>query len=114
MEFKGRVLKVFDRTFTKKDGSGDVFMNELWLQEQTGAFPQSGLFELKGGLVVPREGDTVTIQFSMSTREWNDKVFSKNRAWSIQIEPPEYIPTEHKEAPVESEQPTSGNTALPF
>lgn len=88
MEFKGVVKQVFSKTFAKKDGSGDVTTNEIWVEEEYGQYPQSGVFELKKDLPVPAEGESVTLQFSMATNEWTSptgdfRVFGKNRCYRI-------------------------------
>ena len=85
MEFKGKVKKIFTKEFDKKDGTKGS-STEIWVEEEANQYPQSGVFEVGQKATAPKEGELVTIQFSMSTNEWQDKVFGKNRAWKIESE----------------------------
>lgn len=100
MEFKGKVKKVFEREFTKRDGE-KASSHEIWVEEMASQYPQSAVFEVGKNATLPKEGDLVTIQFSMSTNEWNDRVFGKNRAWKIEID------QASQSAPEEIEDPLS-------
>lgn len=108
MEFQGKVKKVMTKTFAKKDGTGDITTNEIWVEEQIDKYPQSAVFELSKNVSVPKEGDVLLIQFSMSTNEWQDKIFGKNRAWRIEVLESDVAQTAQTETTI-----NSGTTAYP-
>lgn len=121
MQFKGVVKKVIEKTFAKRDGSGNITTYEIVVEEPDGEYPQSGVFELKKNVSIPAEGESVTVTFNMRTSEWEGKFFGKNQAWKVESErldntPVGSIPQPTQYAPeaAEGSATGSGNDDLPF
>lgn len=84
-EFTGKVIKIED----KKTFDSGFYLRTAIIKEEADQYPQEVPFDFKKkncdkfeneGICV---GDTVTVTFNLSGREWNGRYFSGNDAWKI-------------------------------
>lgn len=101
MEIQVVVKQVLDNvTFPKRDGSGEIVKGGF-VAETLGQYPKTIKFDvmgdkLQGIMSQVLVGNTISVSFDISSREWNGKWFTELQVW--------------KTAFVSGTQPANGHT----
>lgn len=89
MEVTGKITKVLDKvTGQKKDGSGE-WVKQSFILETSEQYSNLYCFEVFGDEKVNnfnqynKVGDSVKVDFNVSTNEWQGKYFTSLQAWKI-------------------------------
>lgn len=114
MEVQGKITKILDKqTGAKKDGSGD-WVKQSFTLETTEKYNNLYCFEVFGDERVEninkynKVGDSVLVEFNVSTNEWKGKYFTSLQAWKV-------MKAEKNAEPVGSAFDSKGsNDDLPF
>lgn len=114
LEVQGKITKILDKqTGTKKDGSGE-WVNQSFLVETDAQYNNLYCFEVFGDEKVEKlnkynkVGDSVSVEFNVSTNEWNGKYFTSLQAWKV-------MKSESNQTPDQpQEQAGQLNDDLPF
>ncbi len=117
MEVTGKITKVLDKvTGTKKDGSGE-WVKQSFTLETTEQYNNIYCFELFGDEKVDnfnkynKIGDSVKVDFNVSTNEWQGKYFTSLQAWKVFKAEAQETPAPFEPAPVLNDAPEDD---LPF
>lgn len=89
MEVLGKITKILDKqTGTKKDGSGEWVKQSFTLETEE-KYNNLYCFEVFGEEKVEnlnnynKVGDSVSVEFNVSTNEWKGKYFTSLQAWKV-------------------------------
>jgi hypothetical protein len=89
MEVQGKITKILDKqTGTKKDGSGE-WVKQSFTLETDEKYNNLYCFEVFGDEKVEnlnkynKVGDSVSVEFTVSTNEWKGKYFTSLQAWKV-------------------------------
>lgn len=90
MKVTGKLAKILEKqTGQKKDGSGE-WVKQLFLVETDEQYNNLYCFEVFGDEKVEnlnkynKEGDNVTVEFNVSTNEWQGRYFTTLKSWRIE------------------------------
>jgi len=116
MEVTGKITKVLEKiTGTKKDGSG-TWEKQNFVLETTEQYNNLYCFELFGAEKIEnftkynKVGDSVKVDFNVSTNEWQGKYFTSLQAWKV-FKADDNIPSP---AVAVAQDLAGGNDGLPF
>ena len=89
MEVQGIITKILDKqTGQKKDGSGE-WVKQSFTLETDEKYNNLYCFEVFGDEKVEnlnkynKVGDSVSVEFNVSTNEWKGKYFTSLQAWKV-------------------------------
>ena len=89
MEVQGKITKILDKqTGAKKDGSGE-WVKQSFTLETDEKYNNLYCFEVFGDEKVEnlnkynKVGDSVSVEFNVSTNEWKGKYFTSLQAWKV-------------------------------
>jgi len=110
LEIQGKVTQICKEvTGTGQNGPWRILP---FVIETFGQYPKPVCFESGKNLIPVIEnlqiGETITVSFNPESREYNERWYSKNRAWKIDKEAQ---PTQPDPIP---EEPAAGDDDLPF
>lgn len=112
MEFTGEVISVSDKSGVSKKDSSPFKAWECVVKEQSGEYPQSGVFEHFGDRVpMPSIGDIVSLKFSIAASEYNGRWYGKNRVFRMEVEKDENAPVGRVEDPLAGATTAAAMTA---
>ena len=115
MEVQGKITKILDKqTGAKKDGSGEWVKQSFTLETEE-KYNNLYCFEVFGDEKVEnlnkynKVGDSVSVEFNVSTNEWKGKYFTSLQAWKV-------MKAEQSAEPVKSvfDDAVSNDNGLPF
>jgi len=115
MEVQGKITKILDKQIgTKKDGSGE-WVKQSFTLETDEKYNNLYCFEVFGDEKVEnlnkynKVGDSVSVEFNVSTNKWKEKYFTSLQAWKV-------MKAEKSTQPVGSsfDDVASTNDDLPF
>ena len=114
MEAKGKITKILEKqTGQKKDGSGE-WVKQSFTLETDEKYNNLYCFEVFGEEKVEnlnkynKVGDSVSVEFNVSTNEWKGKYFTSLHAWKV-------MKSESNQTPEQpQEQAGQFNDDLPF
>lgn len=89
MEVQGKITKILEKqTGQKKDGSGEWVKQSFTLETEE-KYNNLYCFEVFGEEKVEnlnkynKVGDSVSVEFNVSTNEWKGKYFTSLQAWKV-------------------------------
>lgn len=88
MEFKGKIIKVFEARGGVSKSTGKEWKSQDYLiQETSGEYPKKMVFNVFGDKIAElhiTEGEELTVHFDIDAREFNGRFFNDVRAWKVE------------------------------
>lgn len=84
MEISGKVIKVLP--LQSGEGKNGLWQKQEFVIEVPGQFPKKVCFSLWGDKVTQfpiKEGDPVTLNFDLESREFNNRWYTEARVWRV-------------------------------
>jgi single-stranded DNA-binding protein len=113
LKVQGKITKILDKqTGTKKDGSGE-WVKQSFTLETDEKYNNLYCFEVFGDEKVEnlnkynKVGDSVSVEFNVSTNEWKGKYFTSLQAWKV-------MKSESGQTSEQPQKTAEGNDDLPF